>query len=148
MNALPLSNDWTDLTELEGTERVAEFARRLDVLAGAGEPTRQQALRELVTYVYDLPDEGVQDMTAARVRALLTLDQTAAHRVARSYDAVLDTMPAAIAMRRVALVQQVARDLSVEDRERLHELEPGIVGAEPAAFLRDGVAGESVQRGS
>ena len=120
----PGAVDWADLACRPDSEREDYLQRFYAQLAELPEPTRLARLRTMVDATYALPDDEFRALTAGRLRAWLRLDGEAATRVAQSYDAVLRELPAGAAMRRVAVVQTLMRDLSEDDQRRLRELNP------------------------
>ncbi len=119
-----LQVDWEGLAALPAPDREAQLRRFSAALAALPEPDRLAQLRTVVARTYALSDEAFRAVTAARLRAWLQLDRGEAERVARSYDTVLQELPARDAMRRVAVVQTLMRDLSDDEQRRLRELNP------------------------
>jgi hypothetical protein len=77
-------------------------------------------------------DEGLRDITNARLRAILSLDDHGARSIAETYDSVMNTMPGDLAFRRAASVQTVARhEFSVDEEARLRALIPNVLGEKP-----------------
>jgi len=133
--------EWAALADRPAADREEQLSRFYAALAGLSEPERLAHLRRMTAATYALPDEAFRALTASRLCAWLRLDDTAATLVARSYDAVLREASANDAMRRVAVVQTLMRDLSEDEQRWLRELNPeerarGLVltrlaGAEP-----------------
>ena len=63
------------------------------------------------------------------------MDPETSKRIALSYDAVMNQMPGPVAMRRVSVVQTLAREFSPDDQARLRALVPRVFagGDKPAA---------------
>jgi hypothetical protein len=116
--------------EMALQERMTALFREAAVL---GEGQRRQRLRPLIDAEYSLPDGTLRRVTIARLRSYVTLENEAAHRVADSYDAIINNMPGDIAFRRASFEQQEARsNFSVEEEEKLHSILPNVFGDKPA----------------
>ena len=127
-----LDEEWAKLSEAETAEREAKMVARYEELAGLSEDERRARLRAMARAEYSLSDERLRPFTISRMRTWLALDEDKAGPVAQSYDAVMQEMPATIAMRRVALVQTLVREFSVEDEERLRRLIPRVFAGAPS----------------
>lgn len=127
-----VNGGWSWLRDADDLTLQSRMTSFFDGLAGTDEGQRRQRLRPLIDAEYHLPDEVLRRVTMARLRALLTLSQDAAERVAGSYDAIMNSLEGEIAFKRAALVQQMARELSIEEEERLHSLLPNVFGDKPA----------------
>ena len=120
----PSARDWAAIATGPVVLREERLVRYYAALAALPEDARRTELRAMVGVTYGLPDDAFRALTESRLRAWLRLDEAAAARVARSYDAVLGELSARDAMRRVAVVQTLMRDLPEEDQRRLRELNP------------------------
>jgi hypothetical protein len=131
---------WAQLATLGADEREPHMRERYDELAALPEEERRRQLRAMAVAEYALPDDQLRAFTLSRLRVWVTLAPDTAQRIAADYDAVMSDMPGTVAMRRVGMVQTLAKELPAEDEERLRALVPNIfagqphrLGAEPAA---------------
>jgi hypothetical protein len=124
--------EWTGLIDAGEAEREAQMVARYTELAALSEDDRRERLKAMARAEYALPDDKLRTFTIARMRSWLQLEEEQAQRVAGSYDAVMQNMPATIAMRRVALVQTLALEFSAEDEARLRRLMPRIFAGAPS----------------
>lgn len=132
-----IDQSWADrLSHADEAER--ETLMRLRYIALAGLPTdvREEKLRSMLLAEYSFPDATLREITKSRLRTLLNLDRQVALTVAASLDAVMASLPGAIAWRRVALVQTMSRDFTAEENLRLREFVPGIFGEPVATTMR------------
>lgn len=120
----PLAVEWETLAARPASEREEGLQRFYGALAELPETDRLDRLRAVTATTYALPDDPFRALTESRLRVWLGMDTDAASLVARSYDAVLQELPANDAMRRVAVVQTLMRDLTDEDQRRLRRLNP------------------------
>lgn len=125
------TTQWEALLELPDEERIERMVETYQALAGMGQSERRSALEEQIGVVYRMDDANLRAMTESRLRAWLRMDPETAKPVAEEFEAVLDDMPAEIAMRRVTVVQLVSMRLSPEEREQLRALVPRVMGNEP-----------------
>lgn len=106
-------------------EREALMKTRYMDLASLDEEERRARLRAMTLAEYTLSDDELRPITRSRLRVWLSMDPEMARKVAGSLEAIMAEVPGSIAWRRVALVQTMARELSVEDAARLREIIPG-----------------------
>ena len=126
MRETTADQEWGRLAEVEEGQREAQMLARYTEVAALPEEERQQRLRAMAEAEYALPDELLRPFTKSRVRVWLQMEPEAARTVARSYDRVMERMPGPVAMRRVAIVQTLAREFPQEDQQRLRDLVPGV----------------------
>jgi hypothetical protein len=122
---------WSWLAEADDDTLDERLYAELSEMARLNEGERRQRLRPLIEAEYSLPDETLHRITRVRLRTLLALDTAAAHRLADSYDSIMNSLPGEVAFRHAEMVQQVARDMGVEDEERLRALLPNEFGEKP-----------------
>ena len=120
---------WGMLASATSEEREASMLRRYRELAALAEGERVNQMPAMARSEYALTDDKLRPFTLSRLRVWLKLESAVALRISASYDAVMLKMPGREAMRRVGLVQTLARDFSPEDEARLRELVPGVLGA-------------------
>lgn len=120
---------WTELADLDESEREAVMEARYKELADLPEEERKSFLAAMEAAVYDLPDERIRSFTISRLRVWLNMDHDTAQMISGSFDTMVDDMRGSIAMRHVAMVQTMAREFSPQDQARLHDLFPRIFGA-------------------
>jgi hypothetical protein len=126
--------DWQKIVSMDdGPERDGQIAAGLRKLPYLEGDERDAEARRLIEAEYRLDEDGLRAVTFARLRALLSLDDEGAAKVAETYDRVMNTMPGEIAFRRAAVVQTVARhEFDAEDEARLKALLPNVFGEKPA----------------
>ena len=136
--------EWASLADNDDEEaREAAMAARYTELAGLEEEERRARLKSMAKGEYSLPDEKLRPFTVSRMRTWLAMDQEKAALIAKSYDSVMLEMPAPIAMRRVALVQSLVLDFTVEEEERLRQLVPRVFAGAPSRLT--GLARDEAQ---
>ncbi|HEY7268190.1 MAG TPA: hypothetical protein VH951_00050 [Dehalococcoidia bacterium] len=126
--------DWKHTIDMaDGPQRDMELTSQLRQLPYLEDIELRSETRRLIEAEYSLQDEDeLRDVTIARLHSILTLNDDAAHKVATTYDSVMNTMPGDIAFRRAAVVQTVARhQFSVEEEARLRDLFPSVLGEKP-----------------
>ena len=127
--------DWKHTVDMaEGPQRDMELINQLKQLPYLDDMERRSETRSLIPEAeYSLKDEeALRDITIARLKGVLALDDDGAHKVAATYESVMNTMPGDIAFRRAAVVQTVARhQFSVDEEARLRDLFPGVLGEKP-----------------
>lgn len=119
---------WIELADLEELQRESLMVERYLELAGIPEDERQEQLRAIAPVEYALPEDKIQSFHRSRLRTWLRMDPAAARRIATSYDAVMQQLPGEVGMRRVSIVQTIARSLSLAEQEQLHVLVPHVFG--------------------
>jgi hypothetical protein len=139
--------DWEEIVTRPAPEREDALGRFYAALATLPKSDRLERLRTIVATTYRLPDDEFRTLTESRLRAWLGLDEGVAATVAQSYDAVLQEVSANDAMRRVAVVQTLARDFSLEDQERLRALVPAVF-ADQGSSLAATMAGPAQPGGA
>lgn len=120
---------WVELAGVAQGERESAMTQRYRELATLPDEELQVQMLAMANAEYDLPDQEIREFTVSRLRAWLQLELDTARRLATSYDAAMDVLPGAKAMRRVSIEQTLARAFSPEDQALLIELEPNIFGA-------------------
>lgn len=140
-----VDQEWAALVDADTEKRDAQMLARYNELAEASEEDRKTRLKAMATAEYSLPDEKLRLFTVARMRAWISMDFDTAKRVADSYGAVMQTMPANVAMKRVALVQTLVMEFSPEEEERLRALAPGAFAGAPSRSLGLDRPGVSLQ---
>ncbi len=111
---------------MEEGEREPMMLDRMRALASLDEEERRDQLHGVVAAEYSLPNDKLKPLSKSRLRALLQLEREEAQRFAGSYDAAMQAMPAAAAMRRVTIVQSLASEFSTEEEAQLVELLPNV----------------------
>lgn len=140
------TTQWEALLDLPDEERIERMVETYQALAGMSQSERRSALEEQIGVVYRMDDPNLRAMTESRLRAWLRMDPETARPVAEEFEAVLDEMPAEIAMRRVTVVQLVSMRLSPEEREQLRGLVPRVMGNEPHQLGGDAAASNQEPR--
>ena len=124
---------WGKLADTGEEERETQMFQRYTELASLSEEARRSRLLAMAKAEYALPDAKLRTFTLSRMRVWLKIDPENAKKMAVSYSAVMNQMPGPAAMRRVALVQTLAREFSLEDREKLVALAPGVFATRPSS---------------
>ena len=130
-----LDQSWAQLSILEPAEREAQMIARYRQVAGLSEDERKSQVKSMILAEYSLPEEALRAFTISRMRTWIGLDPEVAPVIAETYDAVMQEMPATIAMKRVSLVQTLVLEFSAEDEERLRELAPRVFAGAPSRKL-------------
>lgn len=123
---------WGALAGVSEAERRSAMKQRYVEVARLPEAELQARMLRMAQAEYALADAALRAFTLSRLKAWLELPEESARKVSAAYDAVMQQMPGQAAMRRVSLVQTLARDFSAEDEARLRILVPGVLGALPA----------------
>lgn len=137
-------SEWARIETLPEDQREAAMRARYLVLAAQPEEERRELLHAMALMEYALPDDRLKPFTRSRMKVLLTLDGASAKAVATSYDSVMNTLPGTAAMRRVALVQSLAREFTQAEQLVLKDLVPGIFTVQLSSL----VAAPSVEKRS
>lgn len=124
---------WGKLADTGEDEREAQMIQRYTELSSLSEEARRSRLLAMAKAEYALPDAKLRPLTLSRMRVWLKMDSENAGKVAVSYSAAMNQMPGPAAMRRVALVQTLARGFSLEDQERLVALVPQVFAGRAVA---------------
>ena len=127
---------WGQLADAGEEERERQMFQRYTELASLSEEARKSRLLAMAKAEYALSDAKLRPFTQSRMRVWLTMETENATKVAVSYSAAMDQMPGPAAMRRVALVQTLARGFSPEDRERLAALVPQVFAGRPVLVAK------------
>lgn len=121
-----VDHEWMALADLDPSQRDAKVEAWFIGLAALPEEQRRARLLGIALADCSLPDGSARELTLSRLRAWLKMDPQAAMKVASSFDAVMDNVPADHAIRRVAIAQSAVQEFSTQERERLRELLPRV----------------------
>lgn len=149
--AAPGSGDstWSGLVTLEPQQRDAAIRERFEQLLALPDSEMDVKLDGMIVAEYGLDSVGLYTLTASRLRALLGIakqDPEGARRLQNAYDRVFDHLPGDLAMRRVIVVQTIARtEMSLEEVELLRQLAPSLLEQLPRAPSSDMTSGGAVQ---
>ncbi|MFH1560841.1 MAG: hypothetical protein ABID84_05480 [Chloroflexota bacterium] len=119
---------WGALANATVEERERVMDQRCKELGALSEEERVSQMAAMARAEYALPEVDLRTFTLSRLRTWLKLDEDTGRKMSASYDAVMLNMPGQAAMRRVALVQTLARDFSREDQVKLVALIPNVFG--------------------
>jgi len=126
---------WSALAALDEQERLRGMREQIDSVLAMEPEARGEALNAMVRAEYELDDAALRAFTASRLRLWAEIaeqDLESAQTLARGYDAVFDTLPANLAMRRASVVQSVVRgELAPEQVEKLFEVIPSMLRQVP-----------------
>ncbi len=117
---------WGDLASLPETEREAKMRARYQELAKLNDEERVNRMLAMAQAEYALDDAKLRSFTTSRMRVWINLDEATAKAVVAAYDQAMDKMPGAAAMRRVALVQNLALTFPIDEQAKLRVLVPKI----------------------
>ena len=123
--------DWETMAAMNQDGQNGAVTAAYAAIADQDEATRKESLSKAIHAVYRMPDDQLRSMTEARLRAWLALPDDKAATVGNSFESVMDTMPAEIAMRRVTVVQSVAHKLKPDELEHLQRIVPRVLGDAP-----------------
>ncbi|MGE0598802.1 MAG: hypothetical protein AB7J35_03120 [Dehalococcoidia bacterium] len=123
--------DWATIATMDQDGQNGAVTAAYAAIADQDEATRRESLSRAIESVYRMPDDQLRSMTEARLRAWLALPEDKAAVVGNSFESVMDTMPAEIAMRRVTVVQSVAFKLKADELEHLQHIVPRVLGDTP-----------------
>ncbi|MBM3946498.1 MAG: hypothetical protein FJ315_03740 [SAR202 cluster bacterium] len=121
------NQDWGRLADLSPADRQPRMVEKYRTMAGLPDSEGDSQMNAMVLAEYALTDDKLRDFTHSRLRAWLAIDEQAALRIAKSYDTVMLKMPGKDAMRRVSMVQTIAREMSIPDVQRLSQLVPAVL---------------------
>ena len=134
---------WVQLADLNGDEREARMLERYQGMVALPEEERISLMASNAEIVYGLSDEVLKNLTVSRLQAWLLMEQEAAQLIATSYDTAMKKLSSSKAMRRVALVQTLAKEFPHEDQERLVTLMPTVFGGMPTAAAKAAQAAQA-----
>lgn len=117
---------WGEFANLGQAEREEKMRARYQELGKLSEQERVDRLFAMAQAEYALNDERLRSFTTSRLRVWINLDEPTAKTVVAAYDQAMDKMPGSAAMRRVALVQNLALTFSLEEQAKLRVLVPKI----------------------
>ena len=120
------------MADLAQADRESKMLARYIELGKQPEATRNERLLEMVRADFALPEDKLKSFTLSRMRVFLKLPPEPAKTMAAAYDTVMLKMPASAAMRRVTLVQTLAKDFTPDEEERLRELNPNLFAGLPS----------------
>lgn len=132
---------WGALAGVSEAERRSAMKQRYVEVARLPEAELQARMLRMAHAEYALADAALRTFTLSRLKVWLELPEESARKISASYDSVMQKMPGQAAMRRVSMVQTLARDFSPEDEARLRLLIPGVLGALPAKQSVDRLSG-------
>lgn len=126
---------WAALATLDETERLRGMREQVESVRAMEPEARGEALAAMVRAEYELDEPALRTFTTSRLRLWAEIaeqDLESARELAHGYDAVFDTLPANLAMRRASVVQSVVRgELTPEQVDRLFEVIPSMLKQVP-----------------
>lgn len=147
MTTMPLRDeDWGSIADMPEEARRAALRQMMEVLAKLPEEERQARLKKQSAIEYSLPDEKLRNIIVSRIHVWMDIDVAIARPVATSLDKVMSQTSSTIAMKRVGIVQTVAKDFPADQQIKLRDLVPSAFPQEAAksvsiaARLRDDTA--------
>ena len=118
---------WAALADASEEARQAEMRKGYEELAKLSEDERSSMMAQLIESEYALPEGKLRAFTVSRLTVWIDMDVESARSVAETYDQVMKRMSANVAMRRVGMVQTLAREFTPEQVDRLYELIPAMI---------------------
>ena len=118
---------WGALADASEETRRAEMRKRYEELTQLSEAERSSMMAKLVESEYALSDDKLRIFTASRLMVWIDMDVQSAKSMAETYDHVMRETSANAAMRRVGMVQTLARGFTSEQIDRLYELIPSMI---------------------
>lgn len=115
---------WAEITAAPGTEQSAMIKQTYEAVAKLGDAERTARLHEMEEALCRLSDDLVRGFTRSRIAALLAMEPAAALAATAPYQALLDKLSGAVAMRHVTIIQNMAREYTTEDQTKLWALFP------------------------
>ncbi len=115
------------LATVTEAERTALLIVRFEALALVTETERRQQCRTMISSLDRLNALELAEVTASRIAALLLMDEAAARVVGRSYEAVLDAMPAETGRSNAVAAQPAIYRLPPAAVSRLRAIAPRLL---------------------
>ena len=103
-------------------------------LGALSEAERQSRVLTMAHAEYTLTVDQLKSFALSRMRVYMRLPLATGKQIAESYGAVMNQMPGTSAMRRVALVQTLARQFSAEGQAASKNLLPDIFRGVPSGI--------------
>ena len=122
---------WKALARRETEEREESMVLEYTELAGLHEEDRVGRMQALAEAVLDLAAGQRRDFALSRLRVWLRLEPEAAKRVAASYESIAAKLSGDRAHAHIALVQDLVREFSPEEQDRLIALDSTVFGGAP-----------------
>lgn len=119
---------WAGLANLGEADRERQMEDRYTELASWNEDERSDQMRSMAAVEYALPDDKMRPFHLSRLRVWLRMGPEAVRIISASYDAVLDQMPADVALRRIGLAQSLIKAFSLAEQEQLRSVLPRVFG--------------------
>ena len=135
-------SDWGALADTSEETRRAEMRKRYEEMAQLSEAERSSMMAKLAESEYALPDDKLRIFTVSRLMVWIDMDTESAKSIADAYDQAMREMSANAAMRRVGMVQTLARDFTSEQVDRLYELIPSMIQHMPRGEVSELARGE------
>ena len=122
---------WKAMARQEAEEREESMVSEYTELAGLGEEDRVGRMQALAESVLDLPAALRRDFALSRLKVWLRLEPEAAKKVAATYESIAAGLSGDRAEAHMLLVQDLVREFSPEEQERLIGLDPTVFGGAP-----------------
>lgn len=119
---------WAMLADLGEDERRQQMEARYVALTVLPEEERRARLKVMARVEYTLPEDKLRPFFLSKLRVWLGMDSEVVQKVAASDEAIMDELPGEIAMRRVGVVQTLARSFSLTEQEQLRAVLPRVFG--------------------
>ena len=123
---------WSALADLDSTTARSQMTERFRVLVKLPADQQQEKLRAMIEAEYALDEPRLLEFTARRLRSLVDLGLDDGKIVVEGYNNAFRNVPGDMAMRRVSVVQTVAREMSSEELDELQHIMPSLLSQIPS----------------
>ncbi len=139
---------WSALAGLDAVSARSQMAERFRAITKLPAEEQREKLRSMIVAEYALDEPGLLEFTGRRLRSLLDLELKDAIAVSEGYGKIFNDMPGEMAMRRVTVVQSVAREMSAVEVDALQHIMPGLVDSIPSMLRHETAEAQTAQGSS
>ena len=139
---------WSALAGLDAVTARSQMAERFRALTKLPAEEQREKLRSMIVAEYALDEPGLLEFTGCRLRSLLDIELPDAIAVSEGYAKIFNDMPGEMAMRRVTVVQSVARDMSATEVDALQHIVPGLLNSIPSMLRHETAEAQTAQGSS
>ena len=136
---------WSALGALDAKATQSEMTERFRDLVKLTTDERHERLRSMIMAEYALDEPRLLEFTARRLRSLVDLGVEDGKVVIEGYDFVFRDVPGDMAMRRVSVVQTVAREMTSAEVDALQHIMPSLLGQIPSMRTPTGAEAGTAQ---
>lgn len=123
---------WSALADIDPEAARSEMTERLRALVRLPANEQEEKLRSMINAEYALDEPRLLEFTARRLRSLVDLGLEDGKLVVEGYNNVFRDVSGDMAMRRVSVVQTVAREMSAAEVDELQHIMPSLLGQIPS----------------